>query len=187
MVRLEKYLCLEGHEERVWHASWSPDGAYIASCGEDRTIRVWSIASTIGLTSENPSNIAADVINQCIAVLDDGQTRTIRCCEWSPDSRMLASASFDGTVVVWQSSGPYGRSKTNWEKIATLEGHDNEVKSVAWSIDGVYLATCGRDKKIWVWEVLLKINYQQQQQQKKNFKYFNNKHVCILPLEYRNQ
>lgn len=138
---LELLTTLTTHEGRVWHASWSPDGQKIASCGEDKVICLWEFDVT-----------KSDKNWECIATLEEGQTRTIRSCEWSPDGNMIASASFDGSVVIWKS-----QSKTfrNWEKIASLEGHDSEVKSVAWNCDGNYLATCGRDKKVWIWERLL--------------------------------
>ena len=62
---------------------------------------------------------------------------------------MIAAASFDGTVVIWEAQN---KTLSRWELIASLEGHENEVKSVSWSSDGKWIATCGRDKSVWIWE-----------------------------------
>lgn len=39
-----------------------------------------------------------------------------------------------------------------WRFAIVLDGHDSEVKSVSWSAGGNFLASCSRDKSIWIWE-----------------------------------
>jgi WD40 repeat protein len=137
---LQEIKVLEGHSaDRVWHVSWSSDGTHLASCGEDKNVRIWTTSET---------KRWEDAV--CICTLEEGtQTRTLRSCEWSPDNKKIASASFCGIVAVWETQTS---SRTVWDQLASLEGHENEVKSVSWSPDGTFLASCGRDKKIWLWE-----------------------------------
>ncbi len=93
----------------------------------------------------------------------------------SPHSLCLVTGSFDATAGLWRWEGGGGGGGGNdkleaeitgagdddgdgdgddreWEFTLVLEGHDSEIKSVAFSPAGQYLATCGRDKSVWIWE-----------------------------------
>lgn len=138
----------EVEDHRVWHAAWSPDGSYLAACGSNRACVLFRVDPKTGETRK-------------VASLQDSHSRTVRCCEFAPERKdgrvFLATASFDATCVIWERKGgeygPDAAEEEEWEAVATLDGHENEVKSVAWSHDGSFLATCGRDKTCWVWEM----------------------------------
>ncbi|XP_069119610.1 probable cytosolic iron-sulfur protein assembly protein CIAO1 homolog [Argopecten irradians] len=132
MSTLECVSVLEGHEDRVWCVKWNPSGTLLASCGGDKTIRIWG--------QEGDKWV-------CKTVLEDGHQRTVRSVAWSPCGNYLSTASFDATTGIWS------RKEGEFECIATLEGHENEVKCGAWSSGGSLLATCSRDKSVWIWEV----------------------------------
>ncbi|KAK7428777.1 Cytosolic iron-sulfur protein assembly protein [Neonectria magnoliae] len=99
-----------------------------------------------------------------------------------PHKLCLVSGSFDSTAGIWRWDGDVtGKEdslevevtassvgKVNlgdsddddtskpgereWEFTLVLEGHDSEIKSCAFSPSGAYLATCSRDKSVWIWE-----------------------------------
>lgn len=64
---------------------------------------------------------------------------------WSKDDSMLASASLDNTVAIWNTS--------NGQRITTLTAHTSFVKGVSWDPVGTYIATQSEDKSVIIWRI----------------------------------
>jgi WD40 repeat protein len=104
-------------------------------------------------TRDDPDDFHTNATWVLHSTLEGIHERTIRCIAFCPLSKstVLAAASFDATVTIWEHSS----QKDEWECTTQLEGHDNEVKYVAWNATGSLLATCGRDKTVWLWETYI--------------------------------
>lgn len=126
---------LGGHDETVWSVCWDWTGQLLATSGQDQTIRIFTKTGKL------------------ICELRGAHTRTIRCVAFAPNGYLLAAASFDGVVSVWSKRvNPDGILA--FKCISKLQGHESEVKRLTWSYDGRFLASCGRDKTVWVWQVI---------------------------------
>lgn len=73
----------------------------------------------------------------------DAHTDTVRHIAWSPDGRLLATASRDGTARIFDARS--GRA------LLVLPSDGVMVESVAWSPDSSHLATAGRDCVVRIW------------------------------------
>lgn len=120
---------IEGHSREVKWIAVSKDGALIASCCTDKTIRLWS------------TKTCEPVCEPLIGHMD-----WVLCVAISDDCKYIASASYDKTVRIWNVQGghPVGNP---------LVGHSDVVCCVSFSPNGKYIVSGSYDKSIRIWHI----------------------------------
>ncbi len=164
---------LKGHSDKVMSVAFSPDGRTLASGSNDKTIKIWNLASNEPRTftgyevsdnsggvnsvafSPNGKQIASGCDDKTIKLWDvqtgkeictfTGHENKVYSIAFSPDGKTLASGSKDKTIKLW--------SIERYKGIYTIPGHADEVLCVAFSPDGKILASSGalNDKTIKIW------------------------------------
>lgn len=151
-VRTGTQLQVLPHSAPVPAVAWSAvtsdgtGGQLFASGDLEGTIQLWE---TCGAESAT-----------CLETFA-GHTTWVDGLAFAPDGRTLASASWDGTVKLWDISvgsalsEAQGRNagEDNRYPLATLTGHTDRALRVSWSPDGRILASSSRDKTIWLWDI----------------------------------
>jgi WD40 repeat protein len=114
---------LAGHEDTVYSVAFAPDGKTLASGSFDESVIIWDLQS-----------------HRSFSVLR-GHTRCVNSVAFS--GKILASASNDGTLRLWNST----------ECVAVLKV-GIAINSVAFSPNGKMLASGSNDGAVRLWSLL---------------------------------
>lgn len=124
-------LALRGVTSFPTMAAFSPDDSLFAVCGKfEDFVRVWD-AKTGALKFEL-----------------SGHTDNVQMAHFSPDSRILATVSWDGSVILWET--------LTGRQITKIKAHTEHVCSVGFSKSGEQFATgsSGRsDNSVLIWSL----------------------------------
>ena len=140
--RLVWSQCL--HSSCIWslesYQSSCTTGSSLVTCGEDDTIRLWSLDQGPLLQSR------VECHHQNTLQLDtaDGERPGVRCVRVSPDGLHLVSGDRAGNIRV--------HSTRTFTTLCTIEAHDSEVMCLDFGGDK-YLASGSRDRLVHLFDV----------------------------------
>jgi eukaryotic-like serine/threonine-protein kinase len=154
------------HEGTVTSLAVSPDGEWLVSGSEDRTVKLWSLDGTtrrtLGRHDDAVTAVAFAPDGKTVAAagedrrlvlwsLADGSRRDLGVADavvsgiaFAPDGASVAAVSIDGTLRVAPVTGGSG-------ELRALRGHGPGPATVAFSPDGAIIATGSEDKTIRLW------------------------------------
>lgn len=133
---------LYGHYAPVWGLAFSPNGRLLASSDQSGQIVIWDLWTWMSLEDHKaPESLPS---GRTVHYLK-GHKAEVWWLEFRPQGDILASASFDGTVCLW--------NVQNGQQMAKLDNHNRAVACVVFSQDGKRLASSDWEGFLSIWDV----------------------------------
>jgi serine/threonine protein kinase len=143
---------LIGHSATVWTAVWSPDGRYLATGGEDHSVMVWDIGTTLQKNRTGVQTLSkplrswkydANIYNNCIC--------------WSPDGRKLLVSLGQSKIYLLDVFGKEDATPAYvFDQNKVLNGPSYSLPQyshIDWSRKTASIASATFfQKDIWIWQ-----------------------------------
>jgi len=155
------------HERPVSAVAYSPDGAFFASAGQDKTIRFWdSSGKPVNQPIVTESELTALSLGRGIVVAGDNDGKV---GVWETSGKVLTKPflvqagshiistrlSHNGKLIAASNSGNNLVSLWNLqgELIAMFKAHTDRVTDLAFSPDDSRIASASADHEIKIWDI----------------------------------
>ncbi|MFT7161870.1 MAG: WD40 repeat protein, partial [Bacteroidia bacterium] len=115
----------QGHKEAIKMVAYSPTGKHIYSASEDKSIKMWDVATGIDLNTFNAHEAGVN----CIYLSKDGKT--------------LLSGDKNGKIILWNA--------LTGEVLTSIDGHEGGVHTAKLSTDGQMIVSGGEDELLKLW------------------------------------
>ncbi len=112
----------DAHSDTIFAVRFSPSGEQLASCGADRFVKVWNVATGALLKPF------------------EGHTHHVLGVAWQSDGKGLASCGADNVVKIWDVS--------TGEQRRTIEGFGKEITAIAYVGAAPRVATTSGDRTV---------------------------------------
>ncbi|XP_021890420.1 COMPASS-like H3K4 histone methylase component WDR5A [Carica papaya] len=115
-----------GHEQGVSDVAFSSDSRFLVSASDDKTLRLWDVATGSLIKTLN------------------GHTNFAFCVNFNPQSNMIVSGAFDETVRIWDvKSG---------KCLKVLPAHSDPVTAVDFNREGTLIVSSSYDGLCRIWD-----------------------------------
>ncbi|XP_003508028.1 chromatin assembly factor 1 subunit B isoform X3 [Cricetulus griseus] len=137
---------LARHTRAVNVVRFSPSGEILASGGDDAVVLLWRMNDNKEpepITFQDEDEAQLNKENWTVIKTLRGHLEDVCDICWANDGTLMASASVDNTVIIWDAS--------KGQKISIFNEHKSYVQGVTWDPLGQYIATLSCDRVLRVY------------------------------------